>query len=202
VRLKLATCTLAPALALALVAGACGGSDDDDEASTDTSEDTTETTAAADQAAAGGFIQTAQTDLGEVLVTQDGLTAYGFTNDTDGTSTCEDSCADAWPPVLVEGTELPEGLDPAVFSVVPRSDGTNQLKAGDWPLYTFAGDQAPGDTNGQGSGGVWFVVSPTGELVQDGAGGAAGDGGAGSAPSSTEAESSTTEATEDDPYQY
>jgi predicted lipoprotein with Yx(FWY)xxD motif len=197
VRLKFATCTLAPALALALVAGACGGSGDDDEAATDTSEDTTETTAA-DQAAGGGFVQAAQTDLGEVLVTQEGLTVYGFTNDADGTSTCEDSCADAWPPVLVEGTELPEGLDPAVFSVVPRSDGTNQLKAGDWPLYTFAGDQAPGDTNGQGSGGVWFAVAPSGQLLQDGAGDA---GGAGATPSSTEAETSTTESTED-PYDY
>ena len=35
------------------------------------------------------------------------------------------------------------------------------LKAGAWPLYRFAGDAAPGDTNGQGSGGVWFVVGPT-----------------------------------------
>ena len=30
------------------------------------------------------------------------------------------------------------------------------------PLYIFAGDAAPGDVNGQGSGGVWFVVAPDG----------------------------------------
>jgi predicted lipoprotein with Yx(FWY)xxD motif len=185
VRLTLATCTLA----LVLVAGACGNGDDDADTASD---DTTETTASeSDQAGGSALVQPGQTDLGEVLVDANGMTVYGFTDDTEGTSTCEESCAAAWPPVLVEGTELPAGLDPAVFSVVPRNDGTNQLKAGDWPLYTFAGDAAPGDTNGQGSDGVWFAVSPTGQLLQAG-------GGAG--PASTEAESSTTESTEDDGY--
>ena len=34
------------------------------------------------------------------------------------------------------------------------------------PLYYFASDQSPGDTNGQGIGDVWFVVSPQGEAIQ------------------------------------
>ena len=41
-----------------------------------------------------------------------------------------------------------------------------QLKAGKWPLYRFAGDEAPGDVNGQGSGDVWFVARPPGEAHQ------------------------------------
>jgi predicted lipoprotein with Yx(FWY)xxD motif len=41
-----------------------------------------------------------------------------------------------------------------------------QVKVGDWPLYRFANDAAAGDTNGQGVGGVWFVVGPDGELIQ------------------------------------
>ena len=44
-------------------------------------------------------------------------------------------------------------------------DGT-MSKAGDWPLYRFAGDQAPGDVNGQGSGGVWFAMAPDGTLIE------------------------------------
>jgi predicted lipoprotein with Yx(FWY)xxD motif len=28
------------------------------------------------------------------------------------------------------------------------------------PLYFFAEDTAPGDTNGQGRGDVWFVAAP------------------------------------------
>jgi predicted lipoprotein with Yx(FWY)xxD motif len=40
------------------------------------------------------------------------------------------------------------------------------LKVGKWPLYRFAGDAAPGDTNGQGSGGVFFVVGADGKLIK------------------------------------
>jgi predicted lipoprotein with Yx(FWY)xxD motif len=105
-----------------------------------------------------------ETPLGVALTDADGLTLYGFTNDGDGHPTCNDACADAWPPLLVGSDTLPEGLDAAVFSVVSRDDGSFQLKAGKWPLYRFAGDDEPGQTNGQGSGDVWFVVNPDGSL--------------------------------------
>jgi predicted lipoprotein with Yx(FWY)xxD motif len=112
-------------------------------------------------------VSVAPTGVGDALIDTQGLTLYGFTNDVDGVPTCDGDCAGAWPPVLVDGAELPAGLDAAVFSVVERSDGTHQLKAGAWPLYRFAGDANPGETNGQGSGGVWFVVDPTGGLIKD-----------------------------------
>ena len=35
-----------------------------------------------------------------------------------------------------------------------------------WPLYFFSGDAAPGDTNGQGIGDVWYVVAPDGTAIQ------------------------------------
>jgi len=109
----------------------------------------------------------AETDLGTVLVDSQGRTVYGFTKDSAGTPTCSGGCADAWPAVKVEGSELPEGLDPKVFSVVDAADGGKQLKAGKWPLYRFSGDSKPGDVNGQGSGGVWFVVAADGSLIKD-----------------------------------
>jgi predicted lipoprotein with Yx(FWY)xxD motif len=123
--------------------------------------------ATAEAPAAPTIVSVGLTGLGDALIDADGLTLYGFTNDGDGVPTCEGDCAGAWPPLLVDGAELPAGLDPAVFSVVPRSDGSHQLKAGAWPLYRFAGDAVPGDTNGQGSGGVWFVVDPAGGLIKD-----------------------------------
>jgi predicted lipoprotein with Yx(FWY)xxD motif len=113
-------------------------------------------------------ISTGETDIGTVLVDEEGLTLYGFTNDVDGEPSCYDDCADAWPPLLVDGPELPSGLDPEVFSVIERTDGTLQLVAGDWPLYRFAGDGASGDLNGQGSGEVWFAVAPDASLIKDG----------------------------------
>ena len=105
-----------------------------------------------------------ETPLGVALTDADGFTLYGFTNDSNGHPTCNDACANAWPPLLVDGDTLPEGLDPAVFSIVERDDGSHQLKAGKWPLYRFAGDDEPGQTNGQGSGDAWFVVNPDGSL--------------------------------------
>lgn len=112
----------------------------------------------------------ADTDLGRILVDAEGRTLYGFTKDVDGTSTCAGGCATAWPPLLVEGDAADlvagEGLAGDAFTVIERADGTRQLKLGKWPLYTFSGDEAPGQTNGQGSGGSWFVVAADGKLVK------------------------------------
>lgn len=119
-----------------------------------------------DDVASGPIVDLGSTDLGDVLVDANGLSLYGFTNDVDGLPTCDDACADAWPPIIVESAELPEGLDPEIYSVVERNDGSFQLKAGIWPLYLFAGDAAPGDSNGQGSGDVWFLVTPDGGLIK------------------------------------
>ena len=125
-----------------------------------------ETTVPPTTAPAPAAVSVSSTDLGDVLVDDAGLTLYGFTKDADGTPTCEGACAEAWPPVVVDGTDVPAGLDPNVFSVVDRPDGTMQLKAGKWPLYRFAGDGGPGDVNGQASGGVWFAVNPLGGLIK------------------------------------
>jgi predicted lipoprotein with Yx(FWY)xxD motif len=133
--------------------------------------DTTEAPAATDAtetpAAAASVVAVADNELGSIMTDADGLTLYGFTNDADGVSTCNAGCAGAWPPVLVDASfdvsTLPaEGS----FSVVERDDGTSQLKAGKWPLYTFSGDAAAGDANGQGSGGVWFVVAADASLIK------------------------------------
>ncbi len=111
-------------------------------------------------------VASAATDIGTVLVDEDGRTLYGFLDDRGAAgSVCNGPCAEAWPPVIVTGDAVPAGLDPEVFSVITRDDGTNQLAAGIWPLYRFAGDGGPGDVNGQGSGGVWFAAAPDGSLV-------------------------------------
>ena len=108
--------------------------------------------------------RTANTSLGPVLSDANGRTLYGLTSDANGMSSCTGACASVWPPVTVGGPSLPAGLDAHTFSVVARPDGMYQLRAGTWPLYRYAGDAGPGDTNGQGSGGVWFAVTPTGKL--------------------------------------
>lgn len=108
----------------------------------------------------------ATSDLGQILVDGEGRTLYLFTPDEAGSPTCYDSCAATWPPLLAEGDiTVGAGLDDSDFSTATRTDGGDQVKIGNWPLYYYAGDAAPGDTNGQGVEGIWFVVSPSGEAI-------------------------------------
>ncbi|HEY7137554.1 MAG TPA: hypothetical protein VIB48_21050 [Acidimicrobiia bacterium] len=144
----------------AIALAACGGGG----YSSSSSGSTTRPSAVATATPAAATVKTAATGLGTVLVDGNGMTLYALTQDVNGMPTCTGGCAQAWPPLTVNGATLPAGLDAMVFSVVAGPDGTHQLKAGKWPLYRFAGDSKPGDTNGQGIGGVWFVVMPTGAL--------------------------------------
>ncbi len=157
---------VALATGITIVLAACGGSDsaDDTEASAEPVEVVAES---ADDAATddASVVATGSTAEGDILTDAAGLSLYGFTPDVGGTPTCTDACADAWPPFTVESDALPAGLDASVFSVVTHPDGSNQLAAGGWPLYYFAGDAAAGDINGQGSGGNWFLAAPNGALV-------------------------------------
>ena len=108
-------------------------------------------------------VRTSETALGTILVDQEGFTLYAFLNDTDGESTCTGDCLANWPVVPAPEGELNVGdLDPALFSTVENPEAGPMLKIGDWPLYRFAADAAPGDMNGQGVGEVWYVVGPTG----------------------------------------
>jgi predicted lipoprotein with Yx(FWY)xxD motif len=169
---------LAAVAVLMLTAAACG-SDDDDAASTTTAADATTTTAAettttdapSTTSAAGSedavTLEIAESDLGPILVS-DGKTLYTFKPDDAGTPTCNDDCAAAWPPLLADGEfTVGDGLDGGLFSTVTRDDGGEQLTVDGWPLYFFANDAAPGDTNGQGIGDAWYVVGPDGVAIDD-----------------------------------
>jgi predicted lipoprotein with Yx(FWY)xxD motif len=49
------------------------------------------------------------------------------------------------------------------WTVFQRSDGNLQLAYNGWPLYTYSGDSASGQTNGNGItsfGGVWTIARP------------------------------------------
>jgi predicted lipoprotein with Yx(FWY)xxD motif len=111
-------------------------------------------------------------DFGPVLVNDEDYSLYVFLNDTQnsGTSTCTGACAGAWPPLITDGPPVAgEGVDEFLLSTLPRDDGSTQVTYNGWPLYLFADDTAPGDTLGQGlddSGGLWFLISPDGEPIQ------------------------------------
>jgi predicted lipoprotein with Yx(FWY)xxD motif len=51
------------------------------------------------------------------------------------------------------------------LGTITRSDGTTQATYNGHPLYTYAGDTAPGQAKGNGlnvSGGVWYEVPVSG----------------------------------------
>jgi len=98
--------------------------------------------------------------LGSFLVDWRGMTLYVFRSDEVGKSNCYGQCAVNWPPLLAGGQPvIAEGVTGAI-DTIERSDGTRQVTYDGMPLYYFVDDNASGDTNGQGVGGVWFVVSP------------------------------------------
>ena len=87
-----------------------------------------------------------------------------LTTDEQGVPTCSGGCARAWPPLVTLGDTIAgEGVDGELLGTIARDDGSVQVAYNGWPLYSYGGDQKPGDTNGQGVGGVWFTVSTAGE---------------------------------------
>ena len=61
-----------------------------------------------------------------------------------------------------------EGVDASLLGSSERTDGSLQATYNGWPLYHFAADDAPGDTNGQLVGDVWFVIGPDGTPIREG----------------------------------
>jgi len=121
-------------------------------------------------AAAGGPATTAPGALkavriGAVTVLADanGRTLYWFAPDTAARSACYGSCAAYWPPVTGPATAGP-GVT-GTLSVLTRSDGSVQAAYDGHPLYTYVGDSAPGQANGNGlnlNGGLWHEVTASG----------------------------------------
>jgi predicted lipoprotein with Yx(FWY)xxD motif len=94
------------------------------------------------------------TSLGSVLVDENGMTLYSFDKDEKDKSNCYDDCAVKWPPFLATDGDMAEGD----YTIIDRTDGTKQWSYEGMPLYYWQNDNAPGDTTGDGVGGVWHVV--------------------------------------------
>jgi predicted lipoprotein with Yx(FWY)xxD motif len=102
----------------------------------------------------------AKDGIGKFLVDAKGMTLYIFKKDSIGKSACAGQCLERWPVYYRETVAAPEGVIAGHFSTITREDGGKQTAYKGLPLYYFAGDKAPGDTMGQGVGGVWYVANP------------------------------------------
>lgn len=96
------------------------------------------------------------------LVAPNGFTLYTFANDEAGVSNCVDNCATNWPPLTTAANErlvAGAGIE-GELATIERADGTLQVTYNGMPLYTWVNDAAPGETSGDGVGGVWMAAQP------------------------------------------
>jgi predicted lipoprotein with Yx(FWY)xxD motif len=100
-------------------------------------------------------------DTVSFLTDEAGNSLYISLRDTPGKSNCNADCQKVWRPLLAQGRILPgNGVVQANLSVITLADGTHQVTYLGAPLYTYSKDVNPGDTNGQGVDGEWFLVTP------------------------------------------
>lgn len=107
--------------------------------------------------------------LGMIIVDGSGRTLYLFQADTGTSSTCYDSCATYWPPLLTNGApQAGTGANASLLGTTKRSDGTTEVTYAGHPLYFVVTDHNPGDATGQAVnnfGALWNVVGPDGNKI-------------------------------------
>jgi predicted lipoprotein with Yx(FWY)xxD motif len=114
-----------------------------------------------------GIATATDAKLGSVLTDAAGRTLYRFTKETNGSIACTGTCAATWPPFVAPSSGLPsDGPGGGKVATVARPDGVMQVTFNGAALYYYGGDTKAGDTNGQGIGGVWFVVAPAAAAPQ------------------------------------
>jgi predicted lipoprotein with Yx(FWY)xxD motif len=110
--------------------------------------------------------------LGPVLVNGEGRTLYVFAPDHGKKVTCTGQCAAVWPPLKVASGQKPS-VSGAVKASLVSSDtdpaGGSVVTYNGWPLYLYVADPTPGTAHGQAlnsSGGLWYVISPSGQIIK------------------------------------
>jgi predicted lipoprotein with Yx(FWY)xxD motif len=149
----LAAAAVVPLAALAAGCGSSGGG-------------ATASTPPKTASGAAATLGVSSTGLGKVLVDSQGRTLYLFKKDSGTTSACSGSCAASWPPLRATGKPtVGSGANASLVGTAKRSDGAPQVTYNGHPLYTFSGDSAAGQTNGQGVnafGAAWFALTSAG----------------------------------------
>jgi predicted lipoprotein with Yx(FWY)xxD motif len=142
---------------------ACGSSGGSSASSSSSSPAVSASASASAKAAATAEgLKTAKVGGVTVLTNKKGFTLYSFAPDTATKSACNGACATSWPPQKTSAKVK------SPYAMIKRSDGSTQLTYRGHPLYTFTGDTAPGQANGNGVnafGGLWHEVPATGSAV-------------------------------------
>lgn len=167
---------LAVLSALALILAGCGGGSDSSSGGAYSGKGggSANKQASTEEASSGGagIVSAAKVgELGTILVDSKGLTLYDFHKDKRSQSACYGACASAWPPLLTDGNPQAQGAaDRSMLGTTKRKDGSVQVTYNGWPLYTYVGDQSPGEANGNDIdqfGAEWYALQPNGQEPED-----------------------------------
>jgi predicted lipoprotein with Yx(FWY)xxD motif len=164
-----------PLATVAILAAACGGgtptasagSTSTTKAAPPATSSQTPTAAATTSPAAPAMTLTTESgSYGVWLADQTGRTLYISTSDKGTTPSCYGACATAWPPLLTTGPVTASGAAVAAnLGTTSRTDGTTQVTYSGHPLYYFATENGPNQVRGLGAQGIWFLVAPTGAVI-------------------------------------
>ncbi|SKB52821.1 Predicted lipoprotein with conserved Yx(FWY)xxD motif [Arthrobacter sp. 49Tsu3.1M3] len=108
-----------------------------------------------------------ESKAGQIVVADQGLSVYFFAKNTkdSGNSVCTGACLTSWPAVTSPTATPPVNGVTGKVGTIPTADGKMQVTINGLPIYYYSKDQTAGDINGQGVGGVWYLVSPSGEMI-------------------------------------
>ncbi|MHA7198424.1 COG4315 family predicted lipoprotein [Arthrobacter alkaliphilus] len=162
-------------LALAIALTGCGGSPGTSSTSSGATSPGPAASSSASSSASGttsssasaAELKTASSSVGDRVVAANGKTVYVFTKDVKGSgkSACTGGCAASWPAVTTtSATPAVDGVG-GTIGTIPTADGKMQITINGMPIYFYSKDEDSGDTYGQGVGGVWFMVSPSGSML-------------------------------------
>jgi predicted lipoprotein with Yx(FWY)xxD motif len=93
-----------------------------------------------------------------VLATGTGMTLYYRSSDPAPASSCTGNCAATWPPLLNNSMTIITSQPLTGQLTVQQTANGPQVEYNGRPLYTYVGDTAVGQANGNGLGGVWYPI--------------------------------------------
>jgi len=83
---------------------------------------------------------------------------YYYAKDVIDTDNCTGVCIPIWPAFYASSTSVPASLNMPDFGKITDASGAPQTTYLGWPLYTYSGDSAAGQANGDNFTNIWFAA--------------------------------------------
>ncbi|MGO9752215.1 MAG: hypothetical protein ACLP8S_28815 [Solirubrobacteraceae bacterium] len=169
-----ARCAAASAVAVALalpLGGALAAPPSGTVAAGAFAADTARTQPTAAAAVAAAHVDLRSTVLGKLLVNGSGFTLYAFSRDSRSRDRCVaiQGCSSVWLALRTHGRAVAgRGVKASLLGTIGLPGGAHQVTYDGHPLYTYAFDSGPGETDYVGAqqfGGIWRAVAASGKPV-------------------------------------